>query len=221
MDAATNLFDTLRAFRTHPASGKSPHQSVIEYCNNNLGGIEQVHFDFKEKRDPLRPALDDDDKKNLAKAISGFANGSGGVLIWGIQDTSMSPRPISQVSKFIDGILQMAHQATDPPVPGIDGDFVPSDANPDDGFGFILVPESQLPPHRVVLRLPKVQNHYYTRTGSSFVIAGTPNSKTCSAGDHAPSWFSSTRPVQACIPARQTYNYQFETSAVDLRRIRS
>ena len=170
MDAATNLFETLRAFRTNLESGKSPQQSMIDYCSNNLGGIERVHFDFKEKTQASNPKLDDADKRNLAKAISGFANGSGGVLIWGIEDSSISPRPISQVSEFIDGILQMAHQITDPTVPGIDGDFVASDANPDNGFGFILIPESELPPHRVVLSLSKVQNHYYMRTGSSFAI---------------------------------------------------
>lgn len=171
MDAATKLFETLRAFRTDPKSDKSPQQSMLDYCSNNLGGIERNHFDFKEKRQASKPQLDDDDKRNLAKAFSGFANGSGGVLIWGIEDSSISPSPISQVTEFIDCILQIAHQITDPPVPGIDGDFVPSDANPDSGFGLILIPESELPPHRVVLRLSHVQNHYFTRTGSSFVIA--------------------------------------------------
>ncbi|MHB0961110.1 MAG: AlbA family DNA-binding domain-containing protein [Pirellulaceae bacterium] len=171
MDAATKLYEALRAFRTNPSSGKTPQQSMLDYCTNTLGGIERNHFDFKEKSQASKPQLDDDDKRNLAKAISGFANGSGGVLIWGIENSSISPRPISRVSEFVDCILQMAHQIADPPVLRIDGDFVPSDQDSDSGFGFILIPESELPPHRVVLRLTKVQNHYYTRTGSSFVIA--------------------------------------------------
>lgn len=171
MDAATRLFETLQAFKTNPESGKSPQQSMLDYCSNNLGGIERNHFDFKEKSQASRPELDKDDKRNLGKAISGFANGSGGVLIWGIKDSSIDPRPISRIPEFIDCILQMAHQITDPPVPRIDGDFVPSDESADSGFGFILIPESELPPHRVVLSLGREQNHYYTRTGSSFVIA--------------------------------------------------
>ncbi|MHB8974579.1 MAG: AlbA family DNA-binding domain-containing protein [Pirellulaceae bacterium] len=171
MDAATKLFEALRAFRTDPISGKSSQQSMLDYCSNNLGGVERIHFDFKEKSQASIPQLDDNDKRNLAKAVSGFSNGSGGVLIWGIEDSSISPRPISRVSEFVDCILQMAHQIADPPVQRVDGDFVPSDQNTDSGFGLILIPESELPPHRVVLSLTKVQNHYYTRTGSSFVIA--------------------------------------------------
>jgi hypothetical protein len=136
-----------------------------------LGGVERVHFDFKSKANPATTAIEDPDKKNLAKAVSGFANGAGGVLIWGIEDKSTAPVPIKDVSQFVDQALQVSHQVTAPAVPGIDGDFIPADGDPNSGFALVFVPESELPPHRVVLNIGGIHNHYFVRSGSSFSIA--------------------------------------------------
>jgi hypothetical protein len=46
---------------------------------------EGLYLDFKQKADKNRPSLDDDDKANLAKSISGFANTDGGLIIWGVK----------------------------------------------------------------------------------------------------------------------------------------
>ena len=46
---------------------------------------EGLHLDFKQKTDNELPALSDDDRANLAKAISGFANTDGGLVIWGVK----------------------------------------------------------------------------------------------------------------------------------------
>src|SRR3972149_814837 len=134
MSAANDLFETLRAFRTSPEAGKTPQQLLVDYCQNVLGGVERLHFDFKTKSQPVSQSLDDADKKNLAKAISGFANETGGVLIWGLNDTTIVPNPISNVSKFVNSILQLSHQVTAPAVSGIDGDVETSDDNHRDGF---------------------------------------------------------------------------------------
>jgi len=171
MSAASDLFDVLRAFRTSPAPGITPQQSLLDYCQRVLGGIESVHFDFKSKADPTSNSLDESDKKNLAKAVSGFANGAGGVLVWGVEDKSIAPIPIKDVSRFFDALLQVGHQVTSPAVPSIDGDFIPADGATGSGFGLIHVPESDLPPHRVVLKLGGIQNHYFVRSGSSFSVA--------------------------------------------------
>lgn len=45
---------------------------------------EYLFLDFKLKTDPRSPNLSKDDKKNYAKALSGFSNTSGGIIIWGI-----------------------------------------------------------------------------------------------------------------------------------------
>ena len=171
MGAAAELFQALRQLRMLPLPEKTPEQSLRELCRTVLGGIERVHFDFKEKANRSAVQLDDADKQNLAKAISGFANGAGGVLIWGLEDGTLSSKPIDNVSKFVDVILQMGHQVTAPSVKGIDGDFIPSDSNAAAGFALIHVPESDLPPHRAILSIAKVQNHYFVRSGSSFAVA--------------------------------------------------
>jgi len=173
MNASDELLETLRQFHTKGFPGKTRQQSLLEYCQNILGGIERVHFDFKEKSDPTNAILGDSEKKNLSKAVSGFANSAGGVLIWGLQDETLQPKPIRDVADFVDRMLRLAHQVTSPVVPQIDGDFIPSDGPEGEGFAVIFVPESQLPPHRVILNVSeeKIQNHYYVRSGSSFTVA--------------------------------------------------
>jgi hypothetical protein len=131
-----------------------------------------MHVDFKQKHDRRDSKLADDDKKNLAKAVSGFANSSGGILVWGIEDKTMSPKPIIDAQHFTASLLELAPQVTDPIVPDIDGGWIPSDAKPEqEGFGVIFIPESLLPPHRVILNHKDIKNHYYTRSGESFVVA--------------------------------------------------
>jgi hypothetical protein len=171
MTAAKEIFDTLRRYRVSPEPGKSPEQSLVDYCKNVLGPVERVHFDFKSKAKPENPTPDDSDIKNLAKAVSGFANGAGGALIWGIEDSSVESQPIAGVAEFLGTLLQRSHQITAPTVIGIDGDYILADSKAESGFAVILVPESDLPPHRVVSQIKEVQNHYYVRSGSSFTVA--------------------------------------------------
>ena len=98
MDAAKEIFDTLIGFKQADSSGKPPQEQLIDYCKQVPGSVERAHVDFKEKHDRRDSKLADDDKKNLAKAVSGFANTGGGVLIWGIEDQTIAPKPITDIS---------------------------------------------------------------------------------------------------------------------------
>lgn len=171
MSAPQNLFQTLSSFKIPDESGNSAESRLLAYCTDALGSVERFHFDYKEKRDRRNPILDDDDKKNLAKAVSGFANSGGGVLVWGVKDGSLKPKPISNVQKFLSNLLQLSSQATTPAVEGIDGEWIESETNSEDGFALLYIPESQLPPHRVILNLNDIKDHYYFRTADSFLIA--------------------------------------------------
>lgn len=133
-------------------------------------GVERVHFDFKEKRDRRNATLDEDDKKNLAKSISGFANSGGGVVIWGITDSG-DKAPISDVVDFLKKLLEMCSHVTDPTVNGIDGTFIHSAASASEGYALLYVPESTSQPHRVIIKLKDLNGHYYVRSGSSFEVA--------------------------------------------------
>jgi len=169
MNSAKKSFEQIISFKQADISGESPQQRLLRYCSEVLGAVERLHVDFKEKHDRRNGKLADDDKKNLAKAVSGFANSSGGILIWGIEDETLTPKPISEVEKFVQSLLELAPYSTDPIVQGIDGDWVGSDEN--GGFGVVFIPESLLPPHRVILNSDKIKNHYYIRSGNSFAIA--------------------------------------------------
>ena len=172
MDSAKELFEKLTSFKQTDISEKTPQQRLVEYCTQVLGAIESPHVDFKEKHDPLGAKLEEDDKKNLAKAVSGFANSGGGVLIWGIEDKSISPKPIVDAHYFVSSLLELAPQVTDPIVQDIDGNWIPSDDESEHlGFGIVFIPESLLPPHRVILKQKELKNHYYIRSGELFVPA--------------------------------------------------
>ncbi|MCH8275513.1 MAG: ATP-binding protein [Armatimonadetes bacterium] len=168
MNAAKELFDTLAKCKV----SEHPQKQLLEYCNNALSGVERVHVDFKEKSDSSKSDMDPEDQKNVAKAVSGFANSGGGVLIWGVEDKSLCPKPISDVDRFLSSMLELAPHVTDPVVGGIDGDCIPEEGSADGaGFALLFIPESQLPPHRVILKESRIQGHYYVRSGSSFVRA--------------------------------------------------
>jgi len=118
MAAAEEIFTTLVGFKDEPGSGRTPEQALLEYCATVLGSVERLHVDFKQKRDRRHAKLDDVDKKNLGKALSGFANSGGGVLVWGIEDRTLNAKPITDVQAFLSSALALAAQITDPPVQG-------------------------------------------------------------------------------------------------------
>lgn len=148
----------------------NPEQWLLHYCSNIWQGVERVHFDFKEKRDRRDAILHDDEKKNLAKAVSGFANSGGGVLIWGINDEA-EPKPITEYVNFLGKCLELCAHLTDPVVAGVDGACISSSSGHDQGYVLIHIPESRVHPHRVILKQESLNGHYYVRSGSSFVIA--------------------------------------------------
>jgi hypothetical protein len=158
---AEKLFKKLLEYR-------NSESDFVRFCKDTLGGVERTHFDFKEKQDARDGKLGDRDKKNLAKAVSGFANSGGGVLIWGFRDGTLEEKPINEIQEFVNSLLDLAPNTTDPFVHGIDGAWISNDGNT--GYALVYIPESTLPPHRVVLK-GDIQQHYYVRTGSSFVIA--------------------------------------------------
>lgn len=54
-----------------------------QYIKNNQE--ENLYLEFKEGSNVK--LTHPDDKKNFAKALSGFANSSGGLIVWGIKAT--------------------------------------------------------------------------------------------------------------------------------------
>jgi hypothetical protein len=91
-------------------------EAVIEEIETRA--VEELFLDFKRSADEGRSVvLHQNDRNNLAKAISRFGNSSGGIIIWGIDcsrdldgaDVARAKHPVANVARFL-GNLQGAVQ---------------------------------------------------------------------------------------------------------------
>ncbi len=134
---------------------------------------EDLYLDFVEKTDPTTAALSIDDKRNLSKAISGFAHSDGGVLIWGIRarrdvqnaefpDVARESKPIQNLDAFCTNLNAAVRSATTSPVDGVLNYKIPRP----DGSGYVVtyIPVGLYPPYRA----DNCNNNFYKRAGSSF-----------------------------------------------------
>jgi hypothetical protein len=132
------------------------------------GQEENLQLEFKTiTRADLTQA---EDKKNLAKALSGFANSSGGILVWGIVatknaegiDRASETREIDPLALLVNRLNEFTGVAVSPIVEGVKHKPIASDG--DRGFAVTLVPESDSGPHMAKFH----EDRYYKRSGDSF-----------------------------------------------------
>ena len=134
---------------------------------------ESFFLDFKRSEDDGQGnKLGRSDNKNLSKAISGFANASGGVLVWGV-DCRRDPVSGNEVAiphrlvdaKGFETRLQSAvSRSTIPAFGGVEFVAFPEAEGSLAGFVAMLVPQSAIGPVRA-----QVGEQYYIRSGSDFV----------------------------------------------------
>lgn len=137
---------------------------------------ERFFLDFKRASNNGRDAhLTDIDRNNLAKAISGFGNSEGGVIVWGVDcsrnidgsDVARFEVPIENPRRFCSQLEDAVSGCTIPPHTSVESIVVM--AEEESGFVVTLIPSSNSAPHQTISK-----NQYYVRTGSSF--APTPHS---------------------------------------------
>lgn len=135
---------------------------------------EGVQLDFKQKGDPRKGIFEANDKKILAKAVSGFANSAGGLLVWGVNaekgpddvDCAQPPAaPIAQIELFLSQAMTFIGQLIQPRHDGIHLHVVPSAAAAGSGYLLIYVERSERRPHRSEA---SGQKQYFRRAGDSF-----------------------------------------------------
>lgn len=129
---------------------------------------EDLHLDFKLVKDASLTSKDD--KRNLACALSGFANSSGGLIVWGVDarknadgiDCAVALQPIPKIALFIGRLNALTGDAVDPTVAEVRHRAIETAGG--HGFGITLVPESDTGPHMAKLG----ENRYYKRIGDGF-----------------------------------------------------
>lgn len=148
----------------------------IEACVQNEVP-EDLYLDFKRKTNEQTPAPDDADKGNFARAISGFANTDGGLVVWGVDarpgskdepDVARNLRPIRGLKTFTTRLNALCGGAVSPPLGGIENRQVPSDQASDTGYVITLVP----PRHETLTQaaMGKYNGQFFIRTGSGFYV---------------------------------------------------
>lgn len=132
---------------------------------------EELFLDFKRSADNGRgQRLHQNDRANLAKALSGFANSEGGVIVWGVDcrpgedsaDVAQAKRPIENVVRFVSLLEGAVSGCTVPSCPGVRS--IRIERSERSGFAATLVPKSNRVPHRDI-----VKDRYFIRAGSDFV----------------------------------------------------
>ena len=125
---------------------------------------ESLYLDYKAF--PNNSPLEKDTAflKLLAKAISGFANANGGVLVIGINDKTRGPEPVVGLAAFAATLEEQLSRLVAFAVEGVETRSIRASTGVDEGFLVIRVPASGLAPHR-----SQKDHKYYRRTGESFV----------------------------------------------------
>jgi len=135
---------------------------------------EELFLDFKRSAtDNIAKSLHDNDRNNLSRAISGFGNSAGGVIVWGIDcsknkiddaDVAKTRRPIPNVKRFISWIEGAISGCTVPVHDRVQNHLIITNEAADEGIVITFVPESNHAPHQVTNEMK-----YYIRAGSNFV----------------------------------------------------
>jgi hypothetical protein len=129
---------------------------------------ENLHLDYKTlQREEFTHG---DDKKNLAKALSGFANSDGGLIVWGVDgrrnddgvDCASGFALIRDPSRVLARLNEFTGEFVTPRVDGVQHRGIPFA----EGGSCIVsyVPTSDSAPHMA----KGGEGRYYKRSGSSF-----------------------------------------------------
>ncbi|PLY01031.1 MAG: hypothetical protein C0622_07840 [Desulfuromonas sp.] len=129
---------------------------------------ENIYLDFKTITNAN--LTNGADKKNLSKALSGFSNSSGGLVIWGVDarknakgiDCATEIKEIVPCQQFIARLNEFTGMAVSPLVEGVTHKVIPT--SEEGGIVISYIPESLSGPHMAKMG----EDRYYKRSGDSF-----------------------------------------------------
>ena len=147
--------------------------AIDEYIVNMQ--TEELFLDFKQAISIGKngTTLHKDDRKNLAKCISGFGNSEGGVVIWGVEcsrdmeigDVAKAKVKVKNVHRFLSWLENAISGCTIPSHNRVRNHIISVDKN-GDGFVATYIPKSELAP-----LMTTMGNNIYIRSGSNNVPA--------------------------------------------------
>ena len=144
MERAGELFEKIKS------EGKS---AIKEFILTRKS--EELFLDFKRSaNDGDGESLNVNDRKNLQKAISGFGNSEGGIIVWGVDcskdfdgsDVAKAEYPITNVKRFASWLNGVISGSTIPPHTGVQNHCLEID-DKDKGFVVTYIPKSENTPH--------------------------------------------------------------------------
>ena len=122
------------------------------------------------KGEPRNDKNDNELKKLLAKAISGFANAAGGIVLWGVDARKIDGIDcigdfpgVSDAERLASRLNELTPQAASPGVPGVE--HRPLLLEGVRGFVATYVPAAEGGPHMARYQ----EDRYYQRIGQSFM----------------------------------------------------
>ena len=136
---------------------------------------EELFLDFKQAISVGKngTTLHKDDRKNLAKCISGFGNSEGGVVVWGVEcsrdidigDVAKAKVKVKNVHRFLSWLENAISGCTIPSHNKVRNHIVSIDQN-GDGFVATYIPKCDIAP-----LMTTGSNSIYIRSGSNNVPA--------------------------------------------------
>jgi len=136
---------------------------------------EDLYLDFKGKANAVSGQMSRKDKSILAKAVSGFANTDGGLIIWGVDarseakgdpDVAKKLLPITGLKTLVTELNGQCGQAVNPPLGQIDNRAVPIPSENDSGNVITVIPRRRQPPSQAASG--DDSGHFFLRAGSGF-----------------------------------------------------
>jgi len=134
---------------------------------------EEFFLDFKRSADEGGGSrLHQNDRNNLGRALSGFANSEGGVILWGVDcrrgehgaDVARCKYPLADSAAFVSWLENAISGCTLPACPGVRSISISGSGST--GFAATYVPKSARAPHQDLAK-----GGYYIRAGSDFLPA--------------------------------------------------
>jgi len=129
---------------------------------------EDIHLEFKTKKNRSVPGLDESDGWQFSRALSGFANSDGGVLVWGVEtdkeERASKLKPIATVTDFEGRLKKSLLNSVQPFVDNVSIESIAEEDGSGAGYLKVLIPRSEKTPHRAML----ADREYFRRSTEGF-----------------------------------------------------